>query len=146
MVIERMVCSLSSGHRQGYTVAPGMVIEHMVMSLSNKPRGSVKITNNHLDVIIKFDQLPIHPGYCKLEVYTANNRSFFSVYTIKLIPLVLSLHSNHSKGYTVAPPMVIKHVICRLSSGDWQGYTVAWPLVIEHMVTSLTKNLEEVSN
>jgi hypothetical protein len=117
------------------------------MSLPNTNLEEVsKQTNNHLDVNIKFDQLPTRPGYCKLEVYTANNRLLFSVYTFSLIPPVLSLHSNHSKGYTVAPPMILKHMMCRLSSGHQQDYTVAWPLVIEHMVRSLTNNLEEASN
>jgi hypothetical protein len=60
--------------------------------------------------------------------------------------MVLSLHSNHRKGYTVAPPMVIEHMMCSLSSGHWQGYTVAPYMFIEHMVSSLTNNLKEVSD
>ncbi len=42
--------------------------------------------------------------------------------------------------------MVVKHMMCRLSSGHRQGYMVASSMVNEYMVTSLTNNLEEVSN
>jgi hypothetical protein len=42
--------------------------------------------------------------------------------------------------------MVIEHMVCSLSSGHWQGYTVAPLMMIEYMVTSLSNNLEKVSN
>ena len=73
-------------------------------------------------------------------------RLLFSDYSFSLILPGLSLHSNHWDGCTVAPPMVIEHMISSLSSGHWQGYTVALYMFIQHLVSSLAINLEEVSN